>query len=247
MAPSLTPQQQRAYRERGYVAPLVAMDADLAAGYRDRVDRFIDSVSDPLLLRTKVHLRCEALWELVHRPEIVEPVSDVLGPDVLCRASSLFVKEPGDGTFVPWHADAAYWQLDSPDVLTALVALSESTEESGAMRVIPGSHLRPPMPQELVGRPGNLLTRGEEITVEIDEANADLIELAPGQMSLHEVRLAHASGENRSNERRIGYAIRYMATHVRNTGDRRDSALLVRGVDRHGNFDPEAVPLRAGT
>jgi ectoine hydroxylase-related dioxygenase (phytanoyl-CoA dioxygenase family) len=247
MAPSLTPQQQRAHRERGYVAPLTAMDADLAGEYRARVERYVDSVSDPLLLRTKVHLRCDALWELVHRPEIVEAVSEMLGPDVLCRASSLFVKEPGDDTFVAWHQDAAYWELDSSAVLTAWIALSESTDENGAMRVLPGSHLRPPMPQRLVGRPGNLLTRGEEITVDVDEASAVSIELEPGQMSLHDVRLAHASGENRSSHRRIGYAIRYMATHVRNTGDRRDSALLVRGVDRHGNFDPEPAPLPGGT
>ena len=36
-------------------------------------------------------------------------------------------------------------------------------------------------------------------------------------------------------------AIRYIPTHVRQTKVR-DSAMLVRGVDRHGNFDPEPRP-----
>jgi hypothetical protein len=58
-------------------------------------------------------------------------------------------------------------------------------------------------------------------------------------MSIHDMRLVHGSGPNRSDERRLGFAIRYVATHVRQTGPRRDTAILVRGTDRFGNFDPE--------
>jgi len=190
-------------------------------------------------LRTKVHLDCPALLELVRWPEIVDAVSDVLGPDVLCRSSSLFIKDPHDGGFVAWHQDATYWELQSSGVATAWLALTASTLDNGALQVIPGSHARPSMAHHQPRREGNLLTLGQELVDPVDENRAVTLDLAPGQMSLHDGWLAHASAPNRSDSRRIGFAIRYLATHVRNTGTRRDSALLVRGVDRYAHFDVE--------
>jgi non-heme Fe2+,alpha-ketoglutarate-dependent halogenase len=60
-------------------------------------------------------------------------------------------------------------------------------------------------------------------------------------MSLHHVLLAHGSGPNTTGDRRIGFAIRYIPPHVRQLKVR-DSAMLVRGRDDHGNFDPEPAP-----
>ena len=62
-------------------------------------------------------------------------------------------------------------------------------------------------------------------------------------MSLHHVKLVHGSEPNRSNDRRIGLAIRYIPTDVKQLKVR-DSATLVRGVDRDGNFDHEPRPKR---
>jgi hypothetical protein len=60
-------------------------------------------------------------------------------------------------------------------------------------------------------------------------------------MSLHHIKLVHGSRPNHSNDRRIGVAIRYMPPHVHQTRFR-DSAMLVRGRDTIGNFDPEPRP-----
>jgi non-haem Fe2+, alpha-ketoglutarate-dependent halogenase len=64
--------------------------------------------------------------------------------------------------------------------------------------------------------------------------------LAPGEMSLHHVRIAHNSEPNRASHRRIGFAIRYVAAHVKQVNGARDKAMLVRGQDRWGYFEPEA-------
>jgi hypothetical protein len=61
-------------------------------------------------------------------------------------------------------------------------------------------------------------------------------------MSLHHVRIVHGSGVNRSSYRRIGFAIRYIAAHVRQTSGIRDSATLVRGTDKYAHFEPEPRP-----
>ncbi|MBV8869350.1 MAG: phytanoyl-CoA dioxygenase family protein, partial [Acetobacteraceae bacterium] len=88
----------------------------------------------------------------------------------------------------------------------------------------------------------NLLSRGQEIAVEVDGSNAVDLVLQPGEMSLHHVRLIHGSEANPSGRRRIGFAIRYLPTHVRQTVGERDFATLVRGVDTHHNFEPERRP-----
>ena len=52
----------------------------------------------------------------------------------------------------------------------------------------------------------NMLTRGQEIAVEVDESKTVAMALGPGEMSIHNVRVAHASGPNTSDDRRIGMA-----------------------------------------
>jgi non-heme Fe2+,alpha-ketoglutarate-dependent halogenase len=56
------------------------------------------------------------------------------------------------------------------------------------------------------------------------------------------VLIAHGSHPNMSDDRRIGYAIRYVSTRVRQMAGERDSAMLVRGEDTHGHFDLEPCP-----
>ena len=78
--------------------------------------------------------------------------------------------------------------------------------------------------------------------MDVDEREAAMLELAAGEMSLHHVRLIHGSDPNPSDDRRIGFAIRYIPTHVRQVAGSHDSATLVRGEDRHHNFEPEQRP-----
>jgi ectoine hydroxylase-related dioxygenase (phytanoyl-CoA dioxygenase family) len=61
----------------------------------------------------------------------------------------------------------------------------------------------------------NLLSRGQEIAVKVDAEKAVKVPLRAGAMSLHHVKLAHASGPNTTDDRRIGLAIRYIPPHVR--------------------------------
>jgi ectoine hydroxylase-related dioxygenase (phytanoyl-CoA dioxygenase family) len=110
------------------------------------------------------------------------------------------------------------------------------------MQVIPGSHKLDQVPHRDTFAKHNLLTRGQEIAVEVDERQAVRLDLEPGEMSLHHVRLVHGSPPNTSNDRRIGFAIRYIPTSVRQLAGE-DSATLVRGEDRFGHFELEPRPV----
>ena len=88
----------------------------------------------------------------------------------------------------------------------------------------------------------NLLSRGQSIEKGIDEKNATFLSLQPGEFSLHHGNTSHASNSNNAKERRIGIAIRYVATQVRPV-DRQDSAIVVRGHDEYGHFLSETAPV----
>jgi hypothetical protein len=241
--PTLSPDAVARYHRDGFYFPIRVLSPDEALAYRRRLEDVERAHGGPLggELRHKGHLLFTWLNALIRHPRVLDAVEDVLGPNLLCWSSSFFIKEARDPAFVSWHQDGTYWGLSEPEVLTAWVAFSESRVESGAMRMIPGTH-REQVAHRDTFAPDNLLSRGQEILVEVDEARAVNVVLAPGEMSLHHVRMFHGSPPNRSAGRRIGYAIRYVPTHVRQLSEVRDTATLVRGVDAYHHFDPEVPP-----
>src|SRR5262245_39611426 len=231
------------YERDGYCFPVRVLSREEAGAHREQLERVERDLGGSLrgTYRIKPHLLFTWLADLVRHPVLLDAVEDVIGPDILCWNTSFFTKEARSPGFVSWHQDATYWGLSEPDVVTAWVAFTESTPANGNMRVIRGSH-RAPIPHADTFHPDNLLSRGQEITVEVDESEAADIVLQAGEMSLHHVLIVHGSGANPSGDRRIGFAIRYVPTRVRQTAGPRDSATLVRGADRFGHFDPEPRP-----
>ena len=240
----LEPEQIADFRRDGFIAPLAVLSLDETAAYRQRFEDY-ERAHDgwyTLSKGQKIHLLQTWVAGLVRNERILDAVEDVLGPDLMCWGTSLFIKNARDPHYVSWHQDSTYWGLDKPEVVTAWVALSAATRESGCMKMIPGSHALDQIPHRDTLAEHNLLTRGQELAVEVDESQAAYIVLAPGEISLHHVRTVHASEPNRADERRIGVALRYIAPHVRQLNGERDSAMLVRGEDRFGNFVHEKPP-----
>jgi non-heme Fe2+,alpha-ketoglutarate-dependent halogenase len=241
----LTPSQIEHFHQYGYVAPIRVMPVEQALLLRTRLEDFERSQGGPLkgALRHKTHLLFAWLGDLVRQEKVLDAVEDLYGENLLCWSTNFFIKEGNDPAYVSWHQDSTYWGLSKPDVVTAWVALSESNKSNGAMEVIPGTHTLDQIPHRDTFAKHNALTRGQEIAVEVDQSKAVAIELQPGEMSLHHVRIIHGSPPNSSSTRRIGFAIRYIPTEVRQLeGD--DSATLVRGVDTFQTFRHEPRPTR---
>lgn len=243
MGAMLSRDEVRAYRETGYRFPLRALsDAEVAAT-RAAMAATEARVGGPIAgrLNQKPHLLFPWVAELVRHPRVLDAVEDLMGPDLFCWGAQFFAKPAGDPAFVSWHQDGTYWGLSSPDVVTAWIALTPSVPESGCMKVVPGTH-RTQAPHRDTFAGDNMLSRGQEIAVEVREEDAVDIVLAPGEMSLHHVLLFHGSEPNRAAWPRVGFAVRYVPTHVRQLSGERDSATLVRGTDRHGHFEHERAP-----
>ena len=239
----LTADQVSGYRRDGFHFPVRALSATEARAYRDRLEEQERALGGPLTgdMRHKVHLLFTWANELARHPAILDAVEDVIGPDILCWSTTFFTKEARSPSFVSWHQDATYWGLSTDDVITAWVAFADAPVESGAMKFWPGSHLKKQLAHRDTFDKDNLLTRGQEIAVDVPAGEGVDVALKAGEMSLHHALLAHGSGPNTTDDRRIGYAIRYIPPHVRQLKVR-DSATLVRGRDRHGHFDPEPAP-----
>jgi ectoine hydroxylase-related dioxygenase (phytanoyl-CoA dioxygenase family) len=232
------------YQSNGVLFPRPAVSALSAQDMLEKFEALERKEGGCLSKRTnhKPHLLLTWLADLVRHPTILDQVESLLGPNLLCWASDFFSKSPDDGMRVTWHQDSTYWGLSKPDIVTAWVAFTPSTVRSGCLRVVPGSHLRDQLPHGDTFAVDNMLSRGQEIQVKVDERDAVDVVLQPGQMSMHHVRLIHGSEPNRADHRRIGFAIRYLPTSVRQTSGIRDTAMLVRGQDTFGHFDPEPAP-----
>jgi non-haem Fe2+, alpha-ketoglutarate-dependent halogenase len=98
------------------------------------------------------HLDSSFLAEHICRPEIVDRVSSILGPDVLCWRTEFFPKYPGDeGT--DWHQADTFanasgtpqilWPGEAKDfggTITVWTAFTEANEDTACLQFIPGTH-----------------------------------------------------------------------------------------------------------
>lgn len=229
-----------AYARDGFVFPIRVFSEEQAAAYRARLEdaeEIARGIEDgDYLFREYANLVLDFVGQIMTDPAVTDPVAAILGEDLLALGSSFFTKEPKTPAYVSWHQDLHYWGLEGDDEVTAWIALSPATRASGAMRFVPGSHT------EIVAHNDtfhhdNLLTRGQELAVEVDEEDAIDVELAPGEMSIHHGRLFHASDPNTTDDRRIGLAIRYIPTRMTQIGGADMCVTLCRGQDRHGHFE----------
>ena len=213
------------------LADLEAAEADVAAN-REELS----------LLRSYPARLLPSFDRLIRHPRLIDAVSELLGPDLLVWGSGLFIKEPNTTSYVSWHQDLFYWGLDEVNEVTAWVALTPSTTESGCMRFVPGSHRQRLVPHVDSFANDNLLTRGQEIAVEVDESNAVDVVLRPGQASLHHGYLFHASAPNRTGNRRIGAALRYIAPSMKQKSGDKLLVAHVSGKDDYGHFNVAPPP-----
>jgi non-heme Fe2+,alpha-ketoglutarate-dependent halogenase len=161
---TLSAEELAAFHRQGYVGPFKVYEPDeMSAAWRRQrlqmMDRSDAVYRDEATLsgNTNIanydrHLDMAFLADHICRPEIVDRVVSVLGPDVLCWRTEFFPKYPGDeGT--DWHQADTFAnasgkpQIVWPDqikefggTITVWTAFTEATQELGALQFIPGTH-----------------------------------------------------------------------------------------------------------
>jgi ectoine hydroxylase-related dioxygenase (phytanoyl-CoA dioxygenase family) len=133
------------------------------------------------------------------QPTVLPVVERVLDPGLLISSLSSIAIGP-DERAQPVHADDQLIPLPRPHVpiiCNTMWAITDFTEENGATRLVPGSHLwdEPPNPLE-----------------PYDTVPA---EMAKGSVLVWVGSLWHGGGANRTDRRRVGIAMNYCAGWVR--------------------------------
>ena len=254
---TLSEQQRQDFERDGYLSPLRVLSEAEARGYLDAYLEYCAGNKerlDAMAANQKYHVLSEThfvlpwVHEIVTHPRILDAVETLLGPNILAWNTNWFSKMPGEKSFVGWHQDGTYWNLRPPTVVTAWIALSPSLSDNGCLRVMPGTHTEPMMPQRETYQPENALSRGQELAVQVDESKAVDLNLQPGEMSLHHIWIVHGSALNTSPDTpRIGIAVRYTRPEVVQESPHKPMALLVRGQDDCGNFEILPAPVEASS
>lgn len=232
------------YWEDGYLFPIQAISPERAAAWRaelEQIERdWLDAgLPQPLNMykRVNAHLVLPMAHAIGAEPAILDVVEGILGPNLLIYGVEFFIKEPRTKQIVTMHQDLTYWGFGAIDgMVTVWLALSPATRASGCMDFVRGSHKNPILPHADTFAENNLLSRGQEVQVEVRPEDKVAIELMPGQISLHHGLTIHGSGPNLSDDRRIAAVIRYVTPEIAQEAADEDFAMMARGIDRSGNF-----------
>lgn len=234
------------YAEDGFIVPLDVLRPAEAHALRDSFEAAEHVLSGDAERLKLLYAYPDRLLpefdELIRHPALIAAVQAVLGPDLMVWSGALFVKEAQSPKIVSWHQDLTYWGLDDAQEVTCWLALSDASEAAGCMKFVPGSHKERLVPHVDTFSDNNLLSRGQELAVEVDEATAVAAALQAGQASMHHGHLFHASGPNRTDDRRIGMAIRYITPEMKQESGAKSLVALAAGQDAFGHFEIASPP-----
>ena len=202
--PTLTSKQLKQYKDLGYVAPIDILSLEEVTKIKSEIEYIEKKWPDELigLGRNNVHYISPVFDQVVHNSKILDVVEDIIGKNILVGGTTLFIKEPDHKGYVSWHQDAKYIGFETHNWVTAWLAITDSNEENGCMRMWPGTHKEKIRAHKDRFDKYNLLTRGQTVqNVPLKDTVPNI--LRAGQLSLHHPMIVHGSGLNKSNSRRI--------------------------------------------
>ncbi len=230
------------YATEGFVAPVELLSSQEATLHRSALET-AEREYGPLHYQPKVHTILRSPYQLATLPAVLDVVETLIGPDILLHNVTYIIKEPQSESFVSWHQDLTYWGFDGDEVVSMWLALSAATENSGCMRMIPGSHKRGRREHQTSDNENNVLFQGQTVQ-DVDDDHAVACPLQPGEASFHHGWTLHASTPNAGSDRRIGLNVQYLNPRIRQMKNDADTAMLVRGNDAYRHFGVD-VPANA--
>ena len=249
-ARKLTKEEKLQYKRDGYITGLPVFDPQAKNDLNELFVSLSSRLSNDIdINQTNMwHKASLKFYNLCRTPVILDYVEDLLGPNFFQWGGQFFLKEPNDGSVVPWHQDAQYWPLTPAKSVTVWLALYDTDEKNAAMKVVKGSH-NVGMFKHHTNKASNLVLDQEVSIEQIKQKDVVSLNLKAGEISLHDDGLLHGSEANNSNRRRCGVTMRFAPVNVK-----ADLSVWphfetqhARGVDNF-NYNPVAeIPRGEGT
>ena len=200
--------EKESFCTHGFVGPFELCTASEMAAMRAHLEALFDAPGaagghnghqyDPLM------------WRLASHPAIAGRMQSLYGPELLVWRTNFFVKDPSGGVAsrgeIPWHQDVNFWPLEPAVIMTAWIAVTDSTEENGLLQLIPGSH-RCVVPHVPSSSP-ELVFQEMADPEFVDLSKVVSFPMRAGQFILFNERTMHHSNPNTTDQRRLGLAVR---------------------------------------
>ena len=238
---------RNSYRRDGLIRSVDVLNDDEVQSIRLKLQTFISENQDnpdfSNWVYSKSYLALRWVADLAFHPRILDHVAALIGGDILLWDASIPLKAPQSKKYFGWHQDATYWPLEpADDMLAVWLAISDVSLENGAMRAIPGSHMRGQLPHNATGDTSSMLRRGQRLNGEIDDQSAIEFSLRAGQASIHHPLTIHGSAGNTSNRWRYGILFNYVSANTKVKDGHVESGLLVRGRPSLSGLRLETIP-----
>jgi ectoine hydroxylase-related dioxygenase (phytanoyl-CoA dioxygenase family) len=162
-----------------------------------------------------LHSHSDVFLRAAKNPAVLGILESILGRPLRLYASQVFAKPALVGTVVPSHQDMPYWPFEPYEMISAWIALDDSTIENGCVRHVAGSHKLGILPHAPSGVVGNSLAVVDDPLWK--SLSEHPVEVRRGSCILHHCLTIHRSEPNRSPNPRRGLIYVYMSDRVRVT------------------------------
>jgi len=167
------------------------------------------------------------MMSMIQGERLLDAAEKLIGQDIILHHSKLFLKPPGNGSAFPLHQDWSYFPTEKNSMIAAVIHLTESDEQMGCMRIVPGSHRL----GQIEKTDGHSFVKGIHDRYQLEDAEPIIAE--PGDVVFFHCCSLHGSMQNVSKRPRKTVLVQlYSGSDRVVDGNRHTNVQLVlRGVN----------------
>ena len=167
------------------------------------------------------------MMNMIQDERLLDTLEKLIGQDIILHHSKLFLKPPGNGSAFPLHQDWSYFPTEKNSMIAAVIHLTESDEQMGCMRIVPGSHRL----GQIEKTDGHSFVKGIHDRYQLEDAEPIIAE--PGDVVFFHCCSLHGSMQNVSKRPRKTVLVQlYSGSDRVVDGNRHTNVQLVlRGVN----------------
>lgn len=168
-----------------------------------------------LVQRVNIWRDSPVMAELTLHPQLCAWASQLAGVPLRLWHDHALIKEPMNGAATEFHQDQPYWpHSDSPEPISAWIALQDVPPERGCMSFIPGSQRLNDLGATDLTDAGGLFA----LRPELAWAERVTLPLRAGDLTFHHGRTAHMANPNATDQHRVAHTVIYMPRTTRFSG-----------------------------